>query len=258
MNQVSIFTTTNASGEQVMSSIDMVAYINASREPKANGKLPAVLRHSDFLEKVVAVLGTTSAKFSVHVNIPGPNGASRMSPAYAFPEREAKLMAMSYSYELQAAVYDAWKAAEAKLTTFQIPQTFSQALLLASKAEEAKEIAILQLTVAKTALQEAAPKIEFHDAVVADTKVETLGNTAKLLGVGRTSFINWLKENKYVQKDRVPYQSSIDAGFLEVSFAPQYVTSAGKVCPRTTYVTGKGIVHFQKKMKKQDSTKQGI
>ncbi len=90
MNQVTLSTTTNTDGIKTMSSLDMVAYINASREPGSKELL-----HKNFLAKVVTVLGkTTSAKILAHVQVPGPNGAVRMSPIYNFPEEESVLMAM--------------------------------------------------------------------------------------------------------------------------------------------------------------------
>ena len=86
-----------------MSSLDMVAFINATRE---SGK--AELRHADFLAKVPNVLGhSMSTKFFAYIEVPGPRGGTRQSPVYNFPRREAMLMAMSYSYKLQATVYEA-------------------------------------------------------------------------------------------------------------------------------------------------------
>jgi hypothetical protein len=74
-------------GVQTMSSLDMVAYINATREA---GK--AELQHGHFLAKVPNVLGySSSLKFLSHVQIPGPKGAIRNSPIYNFPRREAIL-----------------------------------------------------------------------------------------------------------------------------------------------------------------------
>ncbi len=96
-----------------MSSLDKVAFINATRD---NNK--AELSHKNFLAKVPSVIGyEMSAKLLAHIEIPGPNGGSRRSPIYNLPRREAMLMAMSYSYKLQATVYDAWQAAEANAAT---------------------------------------------------------------------------------------------------------------------------------------------
>ena len=91
-----------ASQTLTMSSLEMVSYINSTRKPG-----DAVLQHRDFMPKV---LGGTSAKFSaVDIFVSG-GGAKRDRQTYNFPKREAMLMAMSYSYELQAQIFDAWEA----------------------------------------------------------------------------------------------------------------------------------------------------
>ncbi|EDN7240451.1 Rha family transcriptional regulator [Salmonella enterica] len=94
-----------------MSSLQMVDYINADRKAKAQAegmdfpcKKYRKLRHADFTKKVPNVLGLGYAKNFAHPFKNEQNGEEY--PGYLFPKREACLMAMSYSYELQAAVYD--------------------------------------------------------------------------------------------------------------------------------------------------------
>ena len=85
------------SDEVTMTSLELVDFINGQRQPGE-----AVLRHADFLKKVPLVLNGDAVNFySVYL---GGNGQQR--PMYAFPKREACLMAMSYSYEIQAKVWD--------------------------------------------------------------------------------------------------------------------------------------------------------
>jgi hypothetical protein len=97
-------------GVQTMSSLDMVAYINATRE---SGK--AELRHDDFMRKVPNVLGYAAAPKFYGTGFYLNGTGSKVSRTICnFPRREAMLMAMSYSYKLQATVYDAWQEAEAK------------------------------------------------------------------------------------------------------------------------------------------------
>jgi hypothetical protein len=92
-----------------MSSLDMVAYINATRQ---SGKTE--LRHDHFMAKVPNVLGySLSPKFLGSNKFINGKGGEQTRQVYNFPRREAMLMAMSYSYKLQATVYDAWQAAEA-------------------------------------------------------------------------------------------------------------------------------------------------
>ena len=93
-----------------MSSLQMVEYINADRQSKAEvAGLPfpckkyRKLRHDNFMNKVPKVLGELqSPKFLGYYL----DDKGRTQPCYNFPKREACLMAMSYSYELQAEVYD--------------------------------------------------------------------------------------------------------------------------------------------------------
>lgn len=87
-----------------MSSLEMVSYINSTRKAGEGELTPA-----NFTVKVQKVLGSLAPSFegtSFYVNGAG-NKVSRN--IYNFPKREAMLMAMSYSYELQAQIFDAWE-----------------------------------------------------------------------------------------------------------------------------------------------------
>lgn len=109
-NALSVLSTTEA---PTMSSLEMVDYINADRKSKAESeglKFPCKkytrLQHKHFLAKVPKVLGNASAKFLADDTYAAGNGATGVRQIYNFPKREACLMAMSYSYELQAQVFD--------------------------------------------------------------------------------------------------------------------------------------------------------
>ncbi|VVT48023.1 hypothetical protein UYSO10_1955 [Kosakonia radicincitans] len=93
-----------------MSSLEMVDYINADRKAKAEAegltfpcKRYTKIQHKHILAKSPKVLGEEhSAKFLAQYL----DSTGRKLPCYEYPKREACLMAMSYSYELQAKVYD--------------------------------------------------------------------------------------------------------------------------------------------------------
>ena len=116
-----------------MTSLELVDFINARRE---NGE--ATLAHSDFLKKVPLVLGPEVAgNFSCYYR--ASNG--KQNPMYRLPKREACLMAMSYSYELQAAVFDKMTALEQKAAGQPpIPKTLPEALRLAADLAERNEV----------------------------------------------------------------------------------------------------------------------
>ncbi|CNI67872.1 Uncharacterised protein [Yersinia massiliensis] len=93
-----------------MSSMEMVDYINADRESKSKVegltfpcKKYRKLRHDSLMLKAPKVLGENqSPKFIGDYT----DEKGRTYPCYNFPKREACLIAMSYSYELQAQIFD--------------------------------------------------------------------------------------------------------------------------------------------------------
>lgn len=118
MNQISIIATPHDS-MVTMTSTEIVDFINAHREAEAKAagfdfpsKGFAKLEHSDFMKKVPEVLGEGVGNFS-DTYTHRQNG--QIYPCYRLPKREATLLAMSYSYTLQAAVYDHMTALENKL-----------------------------------------------------------------------------------------------------------------------------------------------
>ncbi len=79
---------------RLTTSLELVDFINSQR-----GEGEAELLHKNFFAKVPQVLGEeTSAKFLADL----PDSYGRPRKGYRFPKREACLMAMSYSYDLQA------------------------------------------------------------------------------------------------------------------------------------------------------------
>lgn len=80
-----------------MTSIELVDFINSQRKEG-----DAELRHDHFFVKVSKVLGDDAPKFLGTQNY--GNGNTRS--IYTLPKRESCLMAMSYSYEIQAKVFD--------------------------------------------------------------------------------------------------------------------------------------------------------
>jgi len=135
-----------------MTSVEIVDFINGLRkdEALAAGKAfpspgHAKLEHADSMKKVPEVLGERAGNFSGTYQIPGPNGSSRSAPCYTFPKREATLLAMSYSYAMQAKVWDHMTALENRLAAQAVApraltrsQVAASILLLRSAAEDLK------------------------------------------------------------------------------------------------------------------------
>ena len=115
-------------GQLTMSSLELVEYINAER-----GDGVAQLRHDSFMDKVQQVLGADAPKF-IGTQTYGNNNTRNI---YNFPKREACLMAMSYSYDLQAKIFDRWQELEnvvaapvkAELPPMTISEKYEQLLI---------------------------------------------------------------------------------------------------------------------------------
>jgi phage antirepressor YoqD-like protein len=205
-----------------MTSLELVDFINAYRKKQADiagadfpSKDFAKVEHGDFLKKVSKVLKVkdlVAGNFSSYYI--AANG--KANPMYVFPKRESCLMAMSYSYELQAAVFDHMTALEERLAkpaqTFAIPQSLSEALRLAADQAERIEQQAAQLAIA-------APKVEFVDRYVENTGTMTFRQVAKLLKANERVLRQLLINGHVMYRLNVvmtPYQNHIDAGRFEV------------------------------------------
>lgn len=102
-----MFNLVEVSGALTMSSLELVEFINSERL-MVDGDNAVTLRHDNFMAKVPEVLGVDAGKFSgVYLDT-----RNREAPCYNFPKREACLMAMSYSYDIQAKIFDRWQELE--------------------------------------------------------------------------------------------------------------------------------------------------
>lgn len=91
----------NVAPEISMTSLELVEVINSKRRPDQ-----AILAHRSFMGKVEKVLGEAAAKFLATDSYINGTGGRVNREIYRLPKRESCLMAMSYSYELQADVFD--------------------------------------------------------------------------------------------------------------------------------------------------------
>lgn len=126
-----------------MTSLEMVEFINSQR-----GDGEAELRHRDFTAKVPKVLGKEmSEKFRASLK----DSYGRGQPGYRFPKREACLMAMSYSYDLQAKVFDRMTALEDRQrTSVALPNFSNPAEAARAWAEQYEARVLAEKTKAET------------------------------------------------------------------------------------------------------------
>lgn len=219
-----------------MTSLNLVDFINEDRKARAEAvgaQFPspgfAKLEHSDFMKKVPEVLGRGAGNFS-DTYVHPQNGQTY--PCYRFPKREACLMAMSYSYELQAKVFDRMTALEQSSEAPTLPN-FSDPVAAARAWADVKESE--QKAAAQLAL--AAPKVQFFDKVVKCGTLMTATQIAQKLGMSAIKLNKHLAElgiyAASVKRARVFKQWVIDKGYGELKqteqgFSQPLFTTAGE------------------------------
>lgn len=218
-----------------MSSLELVDFINAYEGRND-------LTHANFMAKVPKVLGEGGVIQFKDTYVHPQNG--QVYPCYNFPKREACLMAMSYSYELQAKVYDRMTALEEQRNVASLPD-FTNPVIAARAWADAEEGRLI----AEKNLEEAQPAIGFYDAVGDSTSLTSVGDAAKSLGFGRNHFFKWLRNKEFLMKDyNTPYQKWIEARYFQVKYQ-SYVDEFGEVKHRpVTFITGKGLQYLQKQL----------
>ena len=106
--------------QPTISSVELVEIINSLREEGA-----AELLHKNFLAKIENHPGIQSAKFSADYK----DSRGRLQKCYNLPKREAELLIMSESLEVQTKVYDRLSALEARATLTRTATTEATAAL---------------------------------------------------------------------------------------------------------------------------------
>lgn len=197
-----------------MTSLEMVEFINSQRNEGESE-----LRHDDFLRKVPKVLSEAVAR-----NFTGYYKASngKQNPMYRFPKREACLMAMSYSYDLQAKVFDRMtaleKSAMSALPDFTNPAAAARAWADAVELAQAKTVEVVK--VAKQ-LSIAAPKAEALDRIsTSQGGAMCITSAAKVLQMSPSKLFQWMEDNKWIYKREptgswIAHQNRLNTGVLE-------------------------------------------
>jgi len=167
-----------------MTSLEMVEFINSQRKEGESE-----LRHDHFLVKVPKVLGEGGLPNFRDTYIHPQNGQTYQY--YRFPKREACLMAMSYSYDLQAKVFDRMTALEGQQP--QLPATYLDALkALVTATEKNLELESQNATL--------LPKAELCDELLVDNETTYLIDTvAGMAPMDTNQLRNILKDDGWLK-----------------------------------------------------------
>jgi phage antirepressor YoqD-like protein len=106
---------------------------------------------------------------------------------------------------------------------------------------------------AESQVKELAPKAEFYDTVADSESLMSMADTCKILdmGIGRNKLFALLREKGILQKDNMPYQRFVDAGYFKV-VEGKYEANENVVISKTTYVKQKGIDYIRKLLSRRE------
>jgi phage antirepressor YoqD-like protein len=214
-----------------MSSIEIVALINNLRDEDK-----AELHHRTFMTKVSKVLGEDAQNF-LHIYKDSMNRDQR---CFNLPKREASLMVMSESYEVQAKVYDRMVELEKAIQTPAAPAfvTRSQLIQIALEQEINIEKQAKEIEVAK-------PAVEMVERYVVAQGNKCFTEAAKVLRYKPHDLAQRLHQEGVIFKRGnvwLPYAVHENAG----RFAVKTYEANGRTYSQTR-VTPKGLVWIGEK-----------
>ena len=125
---------------------------------------------------------------------------------------------------------------------FQVPQTFSEALILAAKQQE-------KIEEQQKVLEEQKPKVEFFDAVT-DSKdaieMKAVANVLNFKDIGRNKLFDILRCNNILTERNLPMQRYIDCGYFR-TIEQKFSKPNGDICINIkTVVYQTGIAFIRK------------
>ncbi len=208
--------------------------------------------HSDLLKAIrlmeEAWISVGQGKFSLMFDISKlPNGGSRKDPYYELTKTECLYIATKFNDVARAKLIIRWEELE---NLRRVPQSFSEALMLAAKQAEIIEEKERQLV-------EQRPKVLFADAVETSRDSILIGEMSKILKqngieIGQNRLFVWLRAHGYLicrpgAEFNVPTQRAMELGLFEIKKTAINQPNGTVLVARTAKVTGKGQTYFVNK-----------
>ena len=213
--------------------------------------------------RLLIVQGVDESNFGL-VDYCDSKGEKR--PMYQLTKKGCLILASGYNAMLREKIINRWEQLEIEhRNKFPIPQTYSEALMLA--ANQAKQIEAQQLEIksqmAKNKLLEACnidnvkqlneqkPKVEFFDQVTDSKDAVDMASCAKTLnmGIGRNRLFEFLRTRSILDRHNLPYQRYIDLGYFR-TIEQKFSKPDGTNCINIkTVVYQKGMDYIRKLLK---------
>lgn len=179
---------------------------------------------------------------------------------YSLNKKASLLLASGYDVVLRSKIIDRWEELEtkARFGGFDIPQSFSQALLLASQLQEKVENQEKEIEEQKRLIEYQTPLANLGDAIEKYDDDISISEMAKILNqngyeTGDHRFRVRLKEDGYMQRNGLPTQRAMEMGVLAIVKIPYEKPNGGKSVYTKTMVTNYGQRFFVNKYVKPKS-----
>ena len=99
-------------------------------------------------------------------------------------------------------------------------------------------------------VQQQAPAVEFHAAVSSAINCQTIQDVSKVLGVGANRMFQFLRNEKLLMSNNLPYQKYLDSGYFRVVEKSYKDGNGERITYTRTLVTGKGLIHIQDRLRR--------
>ena len=209
-------------------------------------------RHSDVMEAIrtmePAWEKVNGRKFPL---VKYKDAKGEMRPEYQLSKTECLYVATKFNDEARARLILRWEELEQE-QKHRLPQSFSEALMLA--AQQAQELEQKELQ-----LQAQAPKVRFAEAVETSTRSCLVAELAKIITqngyeIGQNRLFKWMRSQGYLGKQgeyyNLPTQRAMELGLFEVKKTSISKPDGTVLVTTTPKVTGKGQVYFVNKLLK--------
>jgi len=205
-------------------------------------------RHDNVMKDVRQLLGELGQDALMFKGI-YQDSYKRNKPCFNLPRREVDILLTGYSPTMRAAVIDRWRDLEIEkaMGVFAIPTTLAGALKLAAKLEgERLELTYRVETLEQKAAEDAV-KSKFYDDITGTEGLFNPITASKLLGTGRTSYLQYLRDHKILMsrphRINMPYQKYMEAGLFEVKLGDYENPKTGEIEAKAhPMLTGKGVI----------------
>ncbi|MDN8038545.1 phage antirepressor KilAC domain-containing protein [Burkholderia vietnamiensis] len=174
------------------------------------------------------------------------DGLGRKAAEYQIGKRDSYVIVAQLSPEFTARLVDRWQELEqdAANASPAVPQTFADALRLAADQQE-------QIDAQRRQIEQQRPAVEFAHAVRNTADAISIGDMARVLGIGQNRLFRQLRADHLLMADNRPYQHYIDRGYFRM-VESVWIDAEKESHPTfKTLVTGRGQVYLQRRYGQQ-------